>query len=233
MLPNREHWWPVAIRAGRSALRCGAWISPSDEAPGPLLCVIPLQASAARVVGHAAALPPEVRTAATSAGTGEVLAAALSAAVRNVLLYRSLVQSDRRGCPSPPRRPERVRAELLIIEAVIATGEGAKCSRWAASRRRSRSHSAEADRQGESPDRGAAVYAATATSKTVVIKYGGHAMTDERAAAHPLPRTSCCLKHTSALRPGGRARRRSADRRHSQERLGQAVDLCRRSPRHR
>ena len=63
--------------------------TPRDGVPGPLLCV-PLQLRG-KVVGVFRAFPREA--AVVSARTGEVLAAALSAAVRNVLLYRSLVES--------------------------------------------------------------------------------------------------------------------------------------------
>jgi DNA-binding response OmpR family regulator len=63
--------------------------TPEDGESGPLLCV-PLRLRG-KVVGVARAFPVEGGQA--SARTGEVLAAALSAAVRNVLLYRSLVES--------------------------------------------------------------------------------------------------------------------------------------------
>jgi two-component system response regulator (stage 0 sporulation protein F) len=63
--------------------------TPADGVAGPLLCV-PLQLRG-KVVGLFRAFPRQ--GAAVSARTGEVLSAALSAAVRNVLLYRSLVES--------------------------------------------------------------------------------------------------------------------------------------------
>ena len=63
--------------------------TPEDGAAGPLLCV-PLRLRG-KVVGLCRAFLPADGVA--SSATGEVLAAALSAAVRNVLLYRSLVES--------------------------------------------------------------------------------------------------------------------------------------------
>jgi len=63
--------------------------TPEDGRRGPLLCV-PLRIRG-KVVGVVRAFFDE--GSAISARTGEVLAAALSAAVRNVLLYRSLVES--------------------------------------------------------------------------------------------------------------------------------------------
>ncbi len=70
--------------------------TPADGRPGPLLCV-PLRLRG-KVVGVARAFLEERGGGAhgkpvVSARTGEVLSAALSAAVRNVLLYRSLVES--------------------------------------------------------------------------------------------------------------------------------------------
>jgi len=63
--------------------------TPEDGSRGPLLCV-PLRLRG-KVVGVARAFPKDAALA--SARTGEVLGAALSAAVRNLLLYRSLVES--------------------------------------------------------------------------------------------------------------------------------------------
>jgi len=63
--------------------------TPEDGVPGPLLCV-PIRLRGKIVGLFRAFLPSNVSA---SARTGEVLAAALSAAVRNVLLYRSLVES--------------------------------------------------------------------------------------------------------------------------------------------
>jgi len=63
--------------------------TPEDGSPGPLLCV-PIRLRG-KVLGVARAFPKQ--PAAASARTGEVLAAALSAVVRNVLLYRSLLES--------------------------------------------------------------------------------------------------------------------------------------------
>ncbi len=63
--------------------------TPEDGETGPLLC-LPLRLRG-KVVGVVRAFPGEGGKA--SARTGEVLSAALSAAVRNVLLYRSLVES--------------------------------------------------------------------------------------------------------------------------------------------
>jgi DNA-binding response OmpR family regulator len=63
--------------------------TPEDGSVGPLLCV-PLRLRG-KVIGVCRAFLPGDVTA--SPRTGEVLAAALSAAVRNVLLYRSLVES--------------------------------------------------------------------------------------------------------------------------------------------
>jgi FixJ family two-component response regulator len=63
--------------------------TPEHGVPGPLLCV-PLRWRG-KVLGVVRAFPQA--GAAASARTGEVLSAALSAAVRNVLLYRSLLES--------------------------------------------------------------------------------------------------------------------------------------------
>jgi CheY-like chemotaxis protein len=63
--------------------------TPQDGGFGPLLCV-PIRLRG-KVLGVARAFPKDA--AAASARTGEILAAALSAAVRNVLLYRSLLES--------------------------------------------------------------------------------------------------------------------------------------------
>ena len=63
--------------------------TPEGGAVGPLLC-IPLRLRG-KVMGIARAFP--VDGADASARSGEVLSAALSAAVRNVLLYRSLLES--------------------------------------------------------------------------------------------------------------------------------------------
>jgi DNA-binding response OmpR family regulator len=63
--------------------------TPQDGVTGGLLCV-PLQLRG-KLVGLFRAFPR--RTSGLSARTGEVLGAALSAAVRNVLLYRSLIES--------------------------------------------------------------------------------------------------------------------------------------------
>jgi FixJ family two-component response regulator len=63
--------------------------SPSDQKSGALLC-IPLQFRGKRVGLCRIHLVPG---AAASARTGEVLVAVLSAAIRNVLLYRSLLES--------------------------------------------------------------------------------------------------------------------------------------------
>ena len=63
--------------------------TPEDGTPGPLLCV-PIRLRG-KVLGVARVFPKD--PAAATARTGEVLAAALSAVVRNVLLYRSLLES--------------------------------------------------------------------------------------------------------------------------------------------
>jgi signal transduction protein with GAF and PtsI domain len=63
--------------------------TPEDGAPGPLLCG-PLRFRG-KTLGIFRAFPERPEDA--SPGVGEVLAAALSAAVRNVLLYRSLVDT--------------------------------------------------------------------------------------------------------------------------------------------
>jgi hypothetical protein len=63
--------------------------TPENGAAGPLLCV-PLHWRS-KVLGVVRAFPQG--GAAASARTGEVISAALSAAVRNVLLYRSLLES--------------------------------------------------------------------------------------------------------------------------------------------
>jgi GAF domain-containing protein len=79
--------------------------TPENGAVGPLLCV-PLHWRG-KVLGVVRAFPQG--GAAASARTGEVMAAALSAAVRNLLLYRSLLESiedlaearrEARGLPS-------------------------------------------------------------------------------------------------------------------------------------
>ncbi|MCG8592097.1 MAG: GAF domain-containing protein, partial [Proteobacteria bacterium] len=79
--------------------------TPEDGQPGPLLC-LPLRFRG-KVVGLFRAFLDDPETA--SPRTGEVLSAALSAAVRNVLLYRSLVESieevaeaRRSGKSAPP-----------------------------------------------------------------------------------------------------------------------------------
>jgi DNA-binding response OmpR family regulator len=63
--------------------------TPEDGLPGPLLCV-PIRLRG-KVVGLCRVFLPA--DASASSRTGEVLAAGLSAAVRNVLLYRSLLES--------------------------------------------------------------------------------------------------------------------------------------------
>jgi DNA-binding response OmpR family regulator len=63
--------------------------TPKDGSAGPLLCV-PIRLRG-KVLGVARAFPKDAALA--SARTGEILASALSAAVRNVLLYRSLLDS--------------------------------------------------------------------------------------------------------------------------------------------
>jgi len=63
--------------------------TPEDGSPGPLLCV-PIRLRG-KVLGVARAFPKD--PAAASPRTGEILGAALSAAVRTVLLYRSLLDS--------------------------------------------------------------------------------------------------------------------------------------------
>jgi hypothetical protein len=63
--------------------------TPEHAVAGPLLCV-PLSWRG-KVLGVVRAFPPSGAT--VSARTGEVLAAVLSAAVRNVFLYRSLLES--------------------------------------------------------------------------------------------------------------------------------------------
>ena len=62
---------------------------PADGKPGPFLCA-PLSLRG-KVVGVLRSFPR--RSAAEAGGSAEILAAALSAAVRNVLLYRSLLDS--------------------------------------------------------------------------------------------------------------------------------------------
>jgi GAF domain-containing protein len=63
--------------------------TPSSGAVGPFLCV-PVRMRG-KVLGVARAFPRDAARA--SAATGELLAASLSAAIRNVLLYRSLLES--------------------------------------------------------------------------------------------------------------------------------------------
>ena len=63
--------------------------TPEDGAVGPLLCV-PMRMRG-KVMGVARVFPAEGVL--PSARSGEVISAALSAAIRNVLLYRSLLES--------------------------------------------------------------------------------------------------------------------------------------------
>ncbi len=63
--------------------------TPEGGAVGPLLCV-PIRLRG-KVMGIVRVFPEEGTSA--SARSGEVISAALSAAVRNVLLYRSLLES--------------------------------------------------------------------------------------------------------------------------------------------
>jgi FixJ family two-component response regulator/putative methionine-R-sulfoxide reductase with GAF domain len=80
----------VATERPQSDPRFDPDVDTSEHAvAGPLLCV-PLSWRG-KVLGVVRAFPPS--GAAVSARTGEVLAAALSAAVRNVFLYRSLLES--------------------------------------------------------------------------------------------------------------------------------------------
>jgi len=112
----REAEWDRGIRSDRPALPTGLGLTgtvleignlvasddpasdprfetsvdtPEDGAPGPFLCG-PLRFRG-KTLGIFRAFPERPEDA--SAGVGEVLAAALSAAVRNVLLYRSLVET--------------------------------------------------------------------------------------------------------------------------------------------
>jgi GAF domain-containing protein len=80
----------VAAQQPHSDLRFDPEVdTPEDGGVGPLLC-LPLRLRG-KVVGVVRAfLPADVEV---SARTGEVLAAVLSAAVRNVLLYRSLIET--------------------------------------------------------------------------------------------------------------------------------------------
>jgi DNA-binding NarL/FixJ family response regulator len=80
----------VATRSPELDPRFDAQVdTPEDGIAGPLLCV-PLRLRG-KVVGLCRVFPSAGAT--PSARTGEVLSAALSAAIRNVLLYRSLVES--------------------------------------------------------------------------------------------------------------------------------------------
>jgi hypothetical protein len=63
--------------------------TPDDGAPGPLICGA--LSFRGKTLGVFRVFPERPEDA--SPGVGEVLAAALSAAVRNVLLYRSLVDT--------------------------------------------------------------------------------------------------------------------------------------------
>jgi len=112
----REAEWDGGVRADRPALPTGRGLTgsvaetgqlvasadpasdprfdaavdtPADGRPGPLLCGA--LRFRGKVLGVFRAFP-EAREA-PSARTGEVLSAALSAAIRNVLLYRSLIES--------------------------------------------------------------------------------------------------------------------------------------------
>jgi len=113
---QREAEWDGGVRADRPALPLGSGLTgavaetgqlvasadpgadprfdpavdtPADGRPGPLLCGA--LRFRGKVLGVFRAFPEAHE--APSPRTGEVLAAALSAAVRNVLLYRSLVES--------------------------------------------------------------------------------------------------------------------------------------------
>jgi FixJ family two-component response regulator len=77
--------------------------TPQDGRAGPLLC-LPLHFRG-KILGVFRAFPQQAS--AVSARTGEILAAALSAAVRNVLLYRSLVETIEEVARA--RRAERER----------------------------------------------------------------------------------------------------------------------------
>jgi transcriptional regulator with GAF, ATPase, and Fis domain len=80
----------VATERPQSDARFDATVdTPEDGSPGPMLCV-PLRLRG-KVLGVARIFPKD--PAAASPRTGEILAAALSAAVRNVLLYRSVLAS--------------------------------------------------------------------------------------------------------------------------------------------
>jgi len=83
--------------------------TPSSGAVGPLLCV-PIRLRG-KVLGVVRAFPSGAARA--SAATGELLSASLSAAIRSVLLYRSLLESidevadARRAARGGPRSPGR------------------------------------------------------------------------------------------------------------------------------
>jgi len=80
----------VATDAPESDPRFDAAVdTPEHGRPSPLLCV-PLRLRG-KTLGLVRAFPSGGASA--SARTGEILGAALSAAVRNVLLYRSLLES--------------------------------------------------------------------------------------------------------------------------------------------
>jgi DNA-binding response OmpR family regulator len=82
--------WLVATDAPESDPRFDAAVdTPMNGRPAPLLCV-PLRLRG-KTLGVLRAFPRNGASA--SARTGEILGAALSAAVRNVLLYRSLLES--------------------------------------------------------------------------------------------------------------------------------------------
>jgi DNA-binding response OmpR family regulator len=112
----REAEWDAGVRADRAELPLGSGLTgavaetgqlvasadpaadprfdasvdtPADGRPGPLLCGA--LRFRGKVLGVFRAFPEQREV--PSARTGEVLSAALSAAVRNVLLYRSLVES--------------------------------------------------------------------------------------------------------------------------------------------
>jgi hypothetical protein len=83
--------------------------TPSSGTVGPLLCV-PIRLRG-KVLGVVRAFPSGAARA--SAATGELLSASLSAAIRSVLLYRSLLESidevadARRAARGGPRSPGR------------------------------------------------------------------------------------------------------------------------------
>ena len=141
-------WWRPTTR---SAIRASTrrWTRPRTEWPGP--CCACRCACGARCSGVFRVFPS--RGVGASARTGEMLSAALSAAVRNVLLYRSLLESIDEVARRAARGRERIPGPMkeLIDKAEVLIE--------------------------------ALPYMRRFYDKTIVIKYGGSAMSDDALRA--------------------------------------------------